>query len=310
MKSKATFLSLLITFILVFLAISPAFAEDFQISTSLDTGYRIDNLRWNIAGNYSGNSPNILSELTWKDLKIYQIGAHTKIYVDEGIFVQGSFNYGIIVDGKNQDSDYDGDNRTFEYSRSNNSSDGDNVGDFSMAIGINTLTEGAIQISPLFGYAYSWQNVRMTNGYQTINTRNNKTGPFSGLNSTYKASWQGPWLGVSLRSEFSPEWSILGNLEYHLLTYSGEGNWNMRDDLDHPVSFEHSANGEGYNYSLGLAFSPDDQIHFILKYCYTSWSTDHGTDTTYWSNGAIGVTRFNEAIWDSEAVEFSCAVSF
>ena len=32
-------------------------------------GYRKDNLDWNIAGDTTGNHPNILSELTWDDVE-------------------------------------------------------------------------------------------------------------------------------------------------------------------------------------------------------------------------------------------------
>ncbi len=310
MKPKNSFFGLLIGLISAFLVAIPALAEDSGISTGFDAGYRVDNLRWNIAGNIDGASPNILSELTWKDLKIFQTGVHTKINLDSNVFFQGSASFGIITNGKNQDSDYHGDNRTLEFSRSNNSSNGDYVGDISMAVGINTLTGGMFQISPLFGYAYNWQNVRMTNGYQTIDTDNNNIGPIAGLNSTYKTKWQGPWLGVSLKGDFSPAWTVFGNMEYHLVSYSGEGNWNLRDDLDHPVSFEHSADGDGRAYSFGLGFSPTDQSHFTLKYCYSLCSTGDGTDIIYFSNGTYGVTRFHEAVWESKAIIFSYVQSF
>lgn len=310
MRLRSVFYISILLFSLFFLITGTAFGNDFKIESGIDAGYRVDNLRWNIAGNIYGSSPNILSELSWKNLKIFQIGAHTQINLDENVFLLGSFDYGIITSGKNQDSDYNGDNRTLEFSRSNNSSNGDNVGDISMAIGIHTMAEGSFQISPLFGYAYSWQNIRMTNGYKTIDTGNNYIGPFSGLNSTYKTTWQGPWVGVNLESEISSELAILGSFEYHIVDYSGEGNWNLRDDLDHPVSFKHSANGDGYTYSIGVDFSPMEQTHLILKYCYSSWSADDGTDTTYFNNGSYGVTRFNEAVWDSEVFTFSFVQRF
>ena len=37
------------------------------------TGYRADDLDWNIAGDINGNNPNVLSELTWDDVKSYQV---------------------------------------------------------------------------------------------------------------------------------------------------------------------------------------------------------------------------------------------
>ena len=93
-------------------------------------GYRIDQLDWNIAGNNAGTNPNILSELTWKDLEIYQVQFKPSVTLGNShrggvrYHLRGMLGWGSIVDGSNQDSDYAGDNRTLEFSRSNNSAGG------------------------------------------------------------------------------------------------------------------------------------------------------------------------------------------
>lgn len=40
-----------------------------RTSLSLDAGFRSDDLDWSIAGDADGNNPNILSELTWENIK-------------------------------------------------------------------------------------------------------------------------------------------------------------------------------------------------------------------------------------------------
>ena len=80
-------------------------------------GYRVDDLNWNIAGDINGNNPNIISELTWDDLESYQLKFQGRLVWPNLIALRGSLAYGWLFDGKNQDSDYSGDNRTFEYSR-------------------------------------------------------------------------------------------------------------------------------------------------------------------------------------------------
>lgn len=312
MRLKSVVFCLIIAFTLVVSFTGRVLADDLKIETGLEAGYRIDDFKWNIAGNIYGQNPNILSELSWKDLKIYQIKAYAKIELDEKIFIQSTADYGIIMSGENQDSDYSGDNRTGEFSRSNNSSNGDDVGDFSIAIGrYITPPTSMFRIAPLFGYSYNWQNLRMTDGYQTIDTTYPYyTGPISGLDSTYKAKWKSLWFGVNLEGDINSKWSILGSFEYHLADYTGKGNWNLRDDWDHPVSFLHSANGDGYTCSVGTAFSPNDQWQISLKYHYSSWSTGNGTDRTYFANGAIGITQVNEAVWHSEAFVFTITQKF
>lgn len=74
------------------------------------TGYRRDELRWNKAG--PGGQPNILSELTWKDIEIATVNLGATLYTKENWLVNLDFLYGEIYDGKNQDSDYFGNNRT------------------------------------------------------------------------------------------------------------------------------------------------------------------------------------------------------
>jgi hypothetical protein len=45
----------------------PAHAADIKTDLSLNTGYRVDDLSWNIAGNRGGNPSPF--RLTWSDLK-------------------------------------------------------------------------------------------------------------------------------------------------------------------------------------------------------------------------------------------------
>ena len=94
---------------------------------TLSAGYRKDDLDWNIAGDINGDNPNVLSELTWEDVESYQVKLQGAIVWPNRIAMRGYVNYGWIFDGDNQDSDYLGDNRTFEFSRSNNNTDDDDL---------------------------------------------------------------------------------------------------------------------------------------------------------------------------------------
>ncbi len=86
-------------------------------------GYRRDSFDWNIAGDLQGNNPNILSELKWEDLLIHEIHMGVRVDLKKDFVLKGSINYGVIVAGDNQDSDYAADNREMEFSRSNNDAD-------------------------------------------------------------------------------------------------------------------------------------------------------------------------------------------
>ena len=100
---------------------------------------------------------NVLSELTWDDLESYQVKFQGSLLIPNVIALRGIADYGWIFDGDNQDSDYAGDNRTYEWSRSNNSADDGDVWDVSLAIGYPLRFGGEVigTITPLIGYSLS-----------------------------------------------------------------------------------------------------------------------------------------------------------
>ena len=89
----------------------------------------------------------------------------------------------------------------------------------------------------------------------------------------------GPWIGCDLR--FRSKGRVPGHppvvlglsVEIHWADYYGEGNWNLRNDLEHPKSFEHETTG------FGLRLAGDAVIHFSDNWAltvtmeYQDWST-------------------------------------
>ncbi|MFH1076818.1 MAG: hypothetical protein V1753_08295, partial [Pseudomonadota bacterium] len=215
----------------VIFSVQGAFAG-VETSIDLSMGYRVDSLEWNIAGDIYGQNPNILSELTWDNLKSYQVKCAGTAFWDTGYGVKGYLAHGWILDGNNQDSDYDDDYRTDEFSRSNNASDDGSVDDKSVGVGYKLWwTRANCSLIPLIGYSQHNQDFSMTDGNQTIPP----TGPFDGLESSYKAEWKGPWIGFDLSMAESKQ--VIGNfsIEYHSVSYYGEADWNLREDFRHPI---------------------------------------------------------------------------
>jgi opacity protein-like surface antigen len=290
----------------------------FETEFIFSTGYRRDELDWNIAGDNSGNNPNILSELTWDDLEILQIKFQNKTVIPNIFYFRASVSYGWIYDGENQDSDYLGDNRTLEYSRSNNNADDGDVWDASVGIGY-PLRLGVNEIwtiTPLVGYSYHEQNLKMTDGNQTIATPpfTPPLGPFSGLDSTYETEWKGPWIGLDLYIKAKKVESLpqriepYVSIEYHWADYSAEADWNLRPDFEHPKSFEHKADGDGWVLGVGFNFFLNPNWLLNFNYDYQDWSTDNGTDKTFFSNGTTSKTQLNEVNWTSHT--FSLGINY
>lgn len=291
------------------------------LDVNLKAGYRIDQFDWNIAGNNAGTNPNILSELTWEDLEIYQVQLGSSLTIGNRqrlarVHLLGMLGYGSIFDGENQDSDYAGDNRTLEFSRSNNSADNGSVFDFSVGGGPEFGRQNdKWRITPLVGFSYHEQNLQMTDGNQTVSEQLiaddffspdqvtlPSLGSFAGLDSRYHSEWYGPWLGLKLIFQPVDRWQLSGNLEYHWADYYGEANWNLRSDLAHPVSFKHWADGNGLILGAGVKRDFKKVWSFDLSMNYQNWQTDSGTVIVYLSDGTRGGTRLNEVNWESFSV--------
>ena len=230
------------------------------------------------------------------------------------IALRGYANYGWVFDGDNQDSDYLGDNRTFEFRRSNNSTDDDYVWDASLAIGYPFRFGQTVlgTLTPLLGYSYHVQNLDITDGYQTIPD----LGPFPGLDSSYDTEWYGPWIGFDLRfkarkiAAFAHRFETYFTYEYHWVDYNAEANWNLRDDFRHPKSFEHDADGNGWKIGVGFNLWLHRNCALNFNYDYQDWSTDGGIDKVFFSDGSTAKTKLNEVNWTSYALSLGVSLRF
>jgi len=290
------------------LAALPGARADTDIAKELSLGIsqREDNLNWNIAG----STVDVLSELKWENVSITQFRAAGKIHLDNELKVLAKFGYGVVYAGTNQDSDYNGINRTQEFSRSYSKAGGD-VLDASMAFGktlrLRDLDKGNFfYVTPYVGLSIHQQNLTMTDGVQVIPA----LGPFSGLDSRYDAQWVGPWWGAETLIETERGWLIKASVEYHLIDFSASANWNLRTDLAHPVSFVQNAKGDGISLSLGASYPVRKNwgMEFSLDYC--SWSTSVGSDRVFLSDGTVGNTRLNTVNWDSTTLLFGVVRKF
>lgn len=278
----------------------------------INMGYRRDNLDWSIAG--STGTPNILSELKWKDIEIATISAGTTLFFESDWLINFDFLYGRVYDGANQDSDYLGDNRTLEFSRSNNNSDKGSVLDLSASVGYNWLipfskhsTYPNIEFRPLVGLSYYSQNLKITDGNQTISVPIPELGitlppigPFAGLDTSYDATWFGPWLGLKSIVNFTESFSLSASLEYHYAKYDGTANWNLRSDFAHPESFTDEADGYGLIGDIEGQFRLSPQLSLSFTVSYQDWQADEqGVHTTFFSDGRISTTKYNGVNWQS-----------
>lgn len=285
-------------------------SNEWNFKFDMSGGYRNDDLKFNIAGNVHGSDPNILSELTWSNLQSYQIRTKGEINYYSIVF-QLSGAYAQILKGKNQDSDYFGDNRTIEVSRSNNNAGKGYMDDVSAGLGYKFNLDEHLRdtpfkevfVTPLAGYSRNAQNLRLFDGFQTLDPYSliGFTGPFAGLKSRYDAQWFGPWIGTELGGKFQ-RFSVSLRAEYHMMKYRAQADWNLRSEYQHPKSYTHSANAAGYRLNAGMGYDISDHWQLNLDLEWDSYKTDNGIDRVYLSDGSTASTRLNVVEWSSYSI--------
>ena len=297
-----------------------------SLDLEMNIGSRVDQFDWNIAGDSYGNNPNVLSELTWENLEIAEVNGKGRLiminnHAPFGGMAKVKVNYGEIQSGDNQDSDYEFDNRIGEWSRSNNRADDGSVFDFTTGAGLVFRSRsGKVMVSPLAGYSYHAQYLTIHDGYQTISLDNPfststaydppPAGPFAGLDSTYDAVWNSGWIGVDLELSPARFLEIHGFVELHSAEYRAEANWNLRSDLEHPVSFKHESNeAAGVVTGIGAKFG-NGPLLVNLDLLYQKWQAKDGIDIFYLNDGKTSTSLLNEVNWESFSVSAGLTVRF
>ncbi len=312
-----------------------------ETTWSVSAGIRRNDFDWNIASDITGTAtPNILSELTWEDVTVLELKGKVRHVVpvetpiiDGGFHMEAGITGGITVGGDNQDSDFNGDNRTLEFSRSNNSaSTGSTIG-LSTAVGYKIQVSGSsqkarailtsrrpktargrakraralrealndpaptISLTPLIGFGWDQHTYNVTGGNQTIPA----TGPFGGVDSKYIAEWYGPFIG--LETEFAGKKNMLRlRGEYHDLTYYGEAVWNLRAGFRQDPSFVHEADGDGILLNAEYAYALGKDYALTVDAMYQKRTAEDGTDQTFLTTGASPTIRLNEVNDESQSL--------
>ncbi len=275
-------------------------------SPSLYLSQARSDFNWSIASDGRGQqTPNILSELTYRDLRstLWNIDNRFNYSVNsEWTWTnQLKFATGVIDSGQIQDSDYDDDNRGDEYSRSYSYPQGSTLRDLSIASGLQRQLNSQWHASGLVGVSQHQQNFSKIDGEQVLATRNRTpgVGRFGGLDSSYAADWHSIWLGAGAQWQWQSH-QFSWQLEQHLSHFYAEANWNLRSDFAHPKSFEHEANGQAQVLNMRYQKILNKRLSLLLQWQMENWQTDAGIDTVYFADGRRASTRLNEAQWQTQ----------
>jgi hypothetical protein len=252
--------------------------------------YLQEDLRWSIAGNSSGQNPNVLSELIWKDLKLRGAGVDIKVNIFQGIFFTGNYHRAKVYAGTATDTDYGADNRTSPTFMANLTSDQGHMYSYLTGLGYQLRLSSIFSLSPYLGYSKSSQFLHLTDSGAEL-TNGEKQ-----LNSTYQTTWSGPLLGLTGNAGLTDRIALTAGFNYMNSKYKGVADWNLIDSFVHPVSFMHRANGYQANIDLQLSYKVIPQLSVIIQGKYRTAETGKGTDQLFLNDGRTLNSQFNGAI--------------
>lgn len=250
----------------------------------IGAGYRQDKLVWELAG--PDDEPKVLSRLTWKNIRIFEVEAQFKKITDQNIYFRADADYGWIYEGSNRDSDYrvmSSRSHVVEFSRSDNNAGKGQVYDASAGLGYFLrwcYGSQALRFAPIAGYSIHEQHLHLFDGYQSIDLDNPMFAGhhFRGLDSSYKTRWYGPWAGMDLYYHINEQITLNGTFEYHWLHYHAKGNWNLREDFI--GDFTHTGFGHGYFGTLGIDYNFCSGWYLGAKFKYNFAQVKKGKDKT------------------------------
>ena len=211
--------------------------------------------------------------------------------------------YGWILAGDVQDSDYESDDRTDEYSRSCSDGRGGYLLHALTGLGYRfDLRAAPITLLPIIGIAFNRQAMVMTDGVQVVSVPPRSTrplAPITGLDSSYTANWLNIWIGLDAEYRITSRVSVGAVVSVHPALYYAEADWNLRPDFEHPVSFVHRALGLGLcaDLSVGIELSRRFLLEGRLALDY--WFGGPGVDETFFAAGYSVETQLNEVVWSS-----------
>ncbi|MBC9795261.1 hypothetical protein [Sinomicrobium weinanense] len=262
--------------------------------------YRQEDLRWSVAGDIRGQNPNILSELIWKRIQGPEAGVLFGKRISKRFSVQMDMSYMAIASGRVTDADYSEDNRQGNFYREKLRADKGYVLSFDARLQYCLLVNSGIRIIPFLGY---------TSKYQHLYMLDNKVPLIEGkeLKSTYTPHWYGGSAGSTFIFDIQ-KFRILLEVEGDLVKYTAGANWNLREELAHPVSFKHHATGKGVNARLFVEYPIGKKTYITFNTDISYLETGKGRDKTFYQSGSEAVTRLNSVI--NRSFGIGCGLKF
>ncbi len=296
------FFLLKVIFLFSFIAVNAQHGSP-VMEVALSGGYETADLRWSIAGNGNGQSPNILSEVKWRVLCGPLADARIRFNLSRRLFIRGGVSKCFIKAGNATDIDYAGDDRGLPTYQAQLDADEGHLLAFWLYEGYNFLQRSRMRMAVFAGYAENREFLFLLNHAEYIPGQRN-------LRCTYNTSWKGVLAGLSSLYRVTSWLDITAELQYSQMNYNASADWNLIDAFQHPVSFKQQARGFDLKTSLTCAFQLKSYLSLFTSGTYRHAETGTGTDELFLESGAVQTTQFNGAFTHGKKIAIGALVQF
>jgi len=237
-------------------------------SFELGAGYRIDRLRWNIVPE---RHPQVETENRWEDLRSVQVSAAARYTNCYNFLFRGLADIGEIYHGTEKRI-ISIEDRDLIHARSKANTG--EVFDLSGGIGytFHFLCDRST-ISPIVGYSYHQQHVRMNQLLLTRNDFDDRCPRDKHFRSIYHARWKGPFVGFELTFWMLCNIQLYGGAEYTWAHYRGTGRRHFRIEIVDQIKQHAEGRGEVFNLGIRYEITPNFMLSVLGNYqAWRTWS--------------------------------------
>ncbi|QEK50968.1 hypothetical protein FYC62_04215 [Pedobacter aquae] len=258
-----------------------------RIEVDFSSAYQTDNFKWSIAGNSQGQNPNILSEVSWRNLKGPAFNLDIHLPISSKFALKANLGQFFILNGRVNDTDYLEDNRTSPSFSADLESNKGYSRNFLLGLSYQ-LHLHKLRLQPMLAYGLTQQLLYLQDD--------------NNLNSTYKTNWYGIMAGLNLKYSLFKSLELNHTLHYHQLKYRAVANWNLIENFAHPDSFKHYANGYAVSGDTKAVFLFHPKINPFAYFRLQLWNTGKGIDEVFYANGTQSYTQLQDVARKSAAL--------
>ena len=274
----------ILIFLLLFVNVH-TFAQNRRLELIPKLGLSKSTVMWTISGDISGNNPNYLSELNWKNYN-WSPSLELIYRVFPKISLSSTFTYTNTFNGKVKDTDFALDNKQgATYSETFNSNTS-NIKDFNLNIDYNFIKKTSVLIG--------FNHTKFYNSLQHVDYGESSYNPV--INEIQLGFLQ----NIPLGANFTYLIKLTGGKNW----YTAYGNWTKRDDLQQPKSFEHETEGHSAAINNILNFHKNGNLTLGIETNHFYLFGRDGIDKANLKNGGELYTKLNTLKISNNSIHF------